>query len=79
MIAAPIEMDAATLAPNFGSMFVEEPMPVGGYVPLPADKPGWGLELNKKALGLKRPFGQRSVPRALADATSGSTEVRLAE
>ena len=68
--------DADALVPNFGSMFVEEPMPVNGYVSLPTDKPGWGLELNKKALGLKRPFGQRSVPRALADATSGSTEAR---
>ena len=56
--------DADELEPNFGSMFIEEPMPVGGYVSLPSDKPGWGLELNKPALGLIRPF-RHGVPRRL--------------
>ena len=48
--------NADALVPNFGDMFVEEPMPVDGYVTLPSDRPGWGLEFNKKALGLVRPF-----------------------
>ena len=60
--------DADALVPNFGSMFVEEPMPQNGYVSLPTNKPGWGLELNKKALGLMRPFAHTSgVPRALKE------------
>ena len=57
---------ADTLAPNFGTMFVEEPMPVDGYVSLPAHKPGWGLELNKAALHLQRPFPRSAVPRPLS-------------
>ena len=59
--------DADALVPNFGSMFVEEPMPQDGYISLPVDKPGWGLELNKKALGLVRPFARATVPRALKE------------
>ena len=37
--------NADSIDPNFGNVFVEEPLPVDGYITLP-DKPGWGLELN---------------------------------
>ena len=50
--------------PNFGSMFVKEPLPVDGYVTLP-DTPGFGLELNKPALNLIRPYKhEASVTKA---------------
>ena len=62
---------ADALEPNFGSMFVQEPMPVDGYVTLPANKPGWGLEFNKAALNLIRPFPHGAVPRPLGTCTPG--------
>lgn len=37
-------------------MFKSEPLPDGGYITLPHDKPGWGLELNREALHLIRPY-----------------------
>jgi len=36
-------------------MFTNEPLPADGYITLP-DTPGFGLELNKEALNLIRPF-----------------------
>lgn len=39
--------NADAIEPNFGSMFIDEPLPVDGYITLPHTKPGWGLELNK--------------------------------
>ena len=33
--------NADKIEPNFGSMFEGEPLPVDGYIDLPADKPGW--------------------------------------
>ena len=67
---------ADTLEPNFGTMFVDEPMPVDGYVALPADKPGWGLELNKAALRLMRPFPHGAVPRPLGSSEGTPTPER---
>ena len=46
---------ADTIEPNFGAMFVSEPLPEAGYITLP-DSPGFGLELNREALGLVRPY-----------------------
>jgi hypothetical protein len=40
---------------NFGNVFLNEPLPVDGYITLPHDKPGWGLDLNYEGLGLVRP------------------------
>ena len=40
-------------------MFVEEPLPVDGYITL-SNKPGFGLELNKEKLHLVRPYPERS-------------------
>ena len=67
---------ADVLTPNFGSMFVEEPMPVDGYVTLPADKPGWGLAFNKAALHLVRPFPHGAVPRPLVSNEGTPTPAR---
>jgi len=39
----------------FGNLFKDEPLPVGGYVELP-DKPGFGVELNREELNLRRPY-----------------------
>jgi L-rhamnonate dehydratase len=39
----------------FGKLFKDEPLPSGGYVTLP-DKPGFGVELNREELNLKRPY-----------------------
>ena len=38
---------ADTIEPNFGTMFKNEPLP---------DTPGFGMELNRKALHLIRPY-----------------------
>ena len=46
---------ADSIEPNFGSVFLEEPLPEDGYIALP-DTPGFGLELNKEALNLVRPY-----------------------
>ena len=50
---------ADKIEPNFGSMFKNEPLPKNGYIDLP-DIPGFGLELNRAALNLFRPYPQRS-------------------
>jgi L-rhamnonate dehydratase len=44
---------ADRIAPLFGKIFVDEPMPENGYITL-SDKPGWGVELNRDALNLNR-------------------------
>ena len=46
---------ADTIEPNFGTLFQNEPLPEGGYITLP-DTPGFGLELNRDALHLVRPY-----------------------
>lgn len=49
---------ADRIAPIFGDIFVEEPLPQDGCLVLP-DKPGWGVELNRAGLSLVRPVGER--------------------
>lgn len=49
---------ADKIEPNFGTVFLEEPLPENGYITLP-DTPGFGLELNRDALSLFRPYGKR--------------------
>jgi L-rhamnonate dehydratase len=39
----------------FGKLFKDEPLPKDGYVEL-SDKPGFGVELNREELNLKRPY-----------------------
>ena len=46
---------ADKIEPNFGSMFKNEPLPDRGYIELPTT-PGFGLELNREALNLVRPY-----------------------
>lgn len=46
---------ADRIEPNFGTMFLHEPLPENGYITLP-DTPGFGLELNREALHLRRPY-----------------------
>ncbi len=46
---------ADRIEPNFGVLFANEPLPENGYVELPS-APGFGLELNKVALNLVRPY-----------------------
>lgn len=45
---------ADQIAPIFGDIIVEEPLPQDGYLMLP-DKSGWGVELNRDGLRLFRP------------------------
>ena len=45
---------ADEIVPIFGDMFLDEPLPENGYLTLP-DKPGWGVELNRAGLSLRRP------------------------
>ena len=49
---------------NFGTMFLDEPLPSQGYITLPHDKPGFGLELNKKALACSAPSHKWRAPHA---------------
>jgi L-rhamnonate dehydratase len=42
------------LVPLFGNLFVNEPVPKNGIIEIP-DTPGWGVELNREKLELKRP------------------------
>ena len=46
---------ADRIEPNFGVLFKNEPLPDRGYVELPAT-PGFGLDLNRDALNLVRPY-----------------------
>ena len=39
----------------FGNLFKDEPLPKDGYVEVP-DKPGFGVELNREGLNMKRPY-----------------------
>ena len=48
---------ADSIEPNFGSVFTNEPLPEAGYITLP-DTPGFGLELNREALSLVRPYNR---------------------
>lgn len=42
------------IVPIFGDIFVDEPLPENGYLSL-RDKPGWGVQLNRDGLNLRRP------------------------
>jgi len=53
-----------TIVPLFGNIFKDEPLPADGYVVL-SDKPGFGVELNREALDLRRPYN-RAIPDAAA-------------
>ena len=48
---------ADQIVPIFGDVFMDEPLPQDGYLILP-DKPGWGVELNRDELDLRRPCGE---------------------
>lgn len=43
------------IVPTMGNLFEDEPLPVNGRIKV-ADKPGWGMTLNRKELNLARPF-----------------------
>ncbi|MGI8566920.1 MAG: L-rhamnonate dehydratase [Pyrinomonadaceae bacterium] len=49
---------ADKIVPLFGDLFVNEPVPKDGYLDL-TDAPGWGVELNKNVLKLRRPYETR--------------------
>ena len=48
---------ADEIVPVFGDIFLDEPLPRDGYLMLP-EKPGWGVELNRDGLSLKRPYSR---------------------
>ncbi|MDE2820398.1 MAG: L-rhamnonate dehydratase [Chloroflexota bacterium] len=48
---------ADEIIPIFGDIFIDEPLPQGGYLRLP-DKPGWGVELNRAGLNLRRLYAE---------------------
>lgn len=60
--------EADKIVPYFGGLFIDEPLPVDGYIALPHDKPGFGVTLNP-ALKLRRPYerklGSETPPRSL--------------
>ena len=45
----------------FGKLFKDEPLPENGYVTLSADKPGFGVELNRDGLNMTRPYPRVNV------------------
>ena len=45
---------ADKIVPIFGDMFLDEPLPENGFLTL-SDRPGWGVELNRAGLSLRRP------------------------
>ena len=47
--------EADEIVPLFGDLFVTEPLPKDGWIDIP-DTPGWGVELNRSALRLRRPY-----------------------
>ncbi|KAL7552675.1 hypothetical protein ACHAWF_015903 [Thalassiosira exigua] len=55
---------ADSIVSYFGNLFVDEPLPKNGYVELPADRPGFGVTLNRKGLEMTRPYprGQEKLP-----------------
>ena len=55
---------ADRIGPIFGNLFKSEPLPVDGYITL-TGAPGWGVELNRDALELKRPYLGTSRPMDL--------------
>ena len=57
-------------------MFVEEPLPVDGYITL-SNKPGFGLELNKEKLHLVRPYPERSDIKRGKKETMGTMETTM--
>ena len=46
---------ADQIEPNFGTMFISEPLPERGYIELPTT-PGFGLDLNRQKVNLIRPY-----------------------
>jgi L-alanine-DL-glutamate epimerase-like enolase superfamily enzyme len=50
-----ISPDGRSVAPVFGTMFKNEAIPVNGTITL-FDEPGFGLELNRDAIALSRPY-----------------------
>ena len=46
--------EADKIVPLFGNLFTNEPLPKDGYIDLP-DRPGFGVELNRAELDLRRP------------------------
>ena len=49
--------EADVIAPYFGSLFLDEPLPAGGYIDLDPKKPGFGVTLNP-AFPLRRPYAR---------------------
>jgi len=49
--------EADKIVPLFGNLFIDEPLPKDGYLDLEY-KPGWGVELNKSSLNLRRPYSR---------------------
>ena len=43
----------------FGNLFKDEPLPSNGYVELKENRPGFGVELNREELNLRRPYPRK--------------------
>jgi len=54
--------DADKIVPLFGNLFTDEPLPKDGYIDLPADKPGFGVTLNREGVALHRPYPRCATP-----------------
>ena len=46
---------ADEIVPVFGDIFLNEPLPNDGFLQL-SDAPGWGVQLNRDGLNLRRPY-----------------------
>ena len=61
---------ADRIVPLFGSLFLDEPLPVDGYITLDPKKPGFGVTLNPE-VPLTRPYTER--PYQSLSSSSSST------
>ena len=67
---------ADKIVPLFGNLFTNEPLPKDGYIVLP-DRPGFGVELNREELNLRRPFPHRpQTPEAIDAAKLAAAPAR---
>jgi L-rhamnonate dehydratase len=63
--------EADRVVPYFGKLFTNEPLPKDGYVSLDPTRPGFGVDLNRKGLTLRRPHAHEPLTAAGRIAAAG--------
>jgi L-rhamnonate dehydratase len=61
---------ADTIAPYFGKLFKDEPLPANGFIDLP-DRPGFGVTLDRDRNVFKRPYAR--TPEEVAKNIAANT------